>query len=76
MLLCSRKITFNYIHIMNSKLKMLSLAIIVIAAIILVLSYFMGWTNNNSVQFGALAAMIAGLVGYIFFSKKSLEEGK
>lgn len=61
---------------MNSKLKMLSLAIIVIAAIILVLSYFMGWTNNNSVQFGALAAMIAGLVGYIFFSKKSLEEGK
>ena len=61
---------------MNSKLKMLSLAIIVIAAIVLVLSYFMGWTNNNSVQFGALAAMIVGLVAYIIFGKKSLEEGK
>ena len=61
---------------MNSKLKMLSLALIVIAAIVLVLSYFMGWTNNNSVQFGSLAVMIAGLVAYIIFGKKSLEEGK
>jgi xanthine/uracil permease len=61
---------------MNSKLKMLSLAIIVIAAIVLVLSYFMGWTNNNSVQFGALAAMIVGLIAYIIFGKKSLEAGE
>ena len=45
---------------MNSNLKMLSLALIVIAAIALVLSYFMGWTNNNTVQFSALAVMIVG----------------
>ena len=61
---------------MNSNLKLLSLALIVIAAIALVLSYFMGWTNNNTVQFSALAVMIVGLIAYIIFSKRSLEEGK
>ena len=61
---------------MNSNLKALSLAIIVIAAVILILSYFLGWTNNNSVQFGALAAMIVGLIAYIIFGKKSLEAGE
>ena len=61
---------------MNSKLKMLSLAIIVIAAIVLVLSYFMGWTNNNSVQFGSLALMIVGLIAYIIFGKRAISKGE
>ncbi len=61
---------------MNSNLKMLSLAIIVIAAVVLILSYFLGWTNNNSVQFGALATMIAGLIAYIIFGRRSISEGE
>ena len=61
---------------MNSKLKMLSLAIIVIAAIVLVLSYFLKWTNYNFVQFGSLFAMVVGLIVYIIFGKKCLEEEK
>ena len=68
-----RKITKNYI-IMNSYLKGLGVAIIVIAAIVLILSYFLGWTNNNTVQFASLAAMVVGLVVYIIFGKKSLAE--
>ena len=68
-----RKITKNYI-IMNSYLKGLGVAIIVIAAIVLILSYFLGWTNSNTVQFASLAAMIVGLVVYIIFGKKSLAE--
>ena len=59
---------------MNSIIKSIGLAIIVIAAIVLMLSFFLGWTNNNSVQFGALAAMIVGLIVYIIFGKKCLAE--
>lgn len=70
------KITINYIHIMNSNLKALSLAIIVIAAVILILSYFLGWTNNNSVQFGSLALMIVGLIAYIIFGKRAISKGE
>ncbi|MBR5276080.1 MAG: hypothetical protein IKU35_02945 [Bacteroidaceae bacterium] len=61
---------------MNSNLKMLGLALIIIGAILLILSYFLGWTNNNAVQFGSLSAMIVGLIAYIIFSKKALEENK
>ena len=61
---------------MNSNLKTLSLAIIVIAAVVLILSYFLGWVNNNTVQFGSLLAMIVGLIAYIIFGKKALEENK
>ncbi len=59
---------------MNSTLKTISLAIIVIAAIVLILSYFNGWTNNNSVQFGSFGAMVVGLIGYIFFGKRCINQ--
>ena len=53
---------------------MLGLAIIVLAAIVLILSYFLGWTNNNAVQAGSFAAMVVGLIVYIVFGKKQLGE--
>ena len=55
---------------MNGLMKNLGINIIVIAAILLVLSHFLGWNNINFVQFGAMGAMIAGLVLYIWLNKK------
>ena len=61
---------------MNSILKKSGLALIILAAIVLILSYFFKWTNINAVQFGSFFAMVVGLVVYIIFGKKCLEEGK
>ncbi len=55
---------------MNGFLKNLGIIVIVIAAIVLVLSHFMGWNNINAVQFGSLGAMVVGLVLYIWLNKK------
>ncbi|MBQ2435484.1 MAG: hypothetical protein II269_05070 [Bacteroidaceae bacterium] len=55
---------------MKGLLKNLGIIIIVIAAIVLVLSHFLGWNNINGVQFGAMGAMIVGLVLYIVLNKK------
>ena len=60
----------KYINIMNGFLKNLGIIVIVIAAIVLVLSHFMGWNNINAVQFGSLGAMVVGLVLYIWLNKK------
>lgn len=56
---------------MNGFLKNLGLILVVIAAIVLVLSYFIGWNNINGVQFGAFAAMIVGVVLYVILNKRS-----
>ena len=61
---------------MNSILKNSGLAIIVLAAIVLMLSYFLQWTNNNALQAGSLIAMVVGLVAYIIFGKRSMAEDK
>ncbi len=55
---------------MNGFLKSLGIIVIVIAAIVLMLSHFLGWNNINAVQFGSLAAMVVGLVLYIWLNKK------
>ena len=56
---------------MNGLMKNLGIIIIVIAAIVLVLSHFLGWNNINFVQFGSMGAMIIGLVLYIWLNKKA-----
>ena len=61
---------------MNSILKKSGIAIIILAAIVLILSYFLKWTNINAVQSGSLVAMIAGLIIYIIYGKKCLNEEK
>lgn len=55
---------------MNELLKYLGVIIVVIAAVVLILSHFLGWNNYNGVQFGSMGAMIVGLVLYIWLNKK------
>lgn len=55
---------------MKGLLKNLGVIIIVIAAIVLVLSHFLGWNNINAVQAGSMVAMIVGLVLYIWLNKR------
>ena len=72
MFLCGGKLKKQHNN-MTSYIKHIGLALILIGAIILVLSYFMGWVNNNAINVGSLVAMIVGLIVYIFGSKKNLE---
>ncbi len=55
---------------MKGLLQNLGIIIIVVAAVLLVLSHFLGWNNVNAVQFGSMIAMIVGLVLYIWLNKK------
>ncbi len=55
---------------MKKLLQNLGVIIIIIAAVLLILSHFLGWNNVNAVQFGSLIAMIVGLVLYIWLNKK------
>lgn len=56
---------------MNGFMKHLGIIIIIIAAVVLILSHFLGWNNINAVQFGSFGAMIVGLVLYIWLNKKA-----
>ncbi|MBR2301185.1 MAG: hypothetical protein IKA41_04455 [Bacteroidaceae bacterium] len=58
---------------MSTIIKNLGLALILIGAVILILSYFMVWVNNNAVSASSVAAMIVGLIIYIIAGKKELE---
>ena len=55
---------------MNSFKKYLGAIIVVLGAILLICSYFLGWNNYNGVQVGALVLMIAGLLLHIFLGKR------
>ena len=59
---------------MASKLKIAGIAIFIIGAILIILSHFLGWNNSNLVNLGSVILMVAGLVTYIYASKKLLEE--
>lgn len=58
---------------MPSIIKNLGLALILIGALVLFLSYILGWININAVNVGAFVAMIIGLITYIIAGKKELE---
>ena len=45
----------------------------IIGALILVLSYFLGWNNNNAVQAAGLLFVIGGIVVYVLTNKKNQE---
>ena len=64
----------NNIEIMGNYIKYSGFALIIIGAILLITSYFVGWNNINAVNVGAFAAMVVGLVTYIIGGKRSLEE--
>ena len=56
---------------MNSFKKYLGAIVVILGAILLICSFFLGWNNNNGVQIGALVIMIAGLLLHIFLGKKA-----
>lgn len=51
--------------------KYLGAILVIIAAIVLICSFFFGWNNCNAVQIGAMVVMIAGIVTYIICNKKN-----
>ncbi|MBO7247343.1 MAG: hypothetical protein J6V02_03245 [Bacteroidaceae bacterium] len=55
---------------MNEFKKYLGAILIIIAAIVLICSYFYGWNNYNWVQFSAMGLMIVGLIVYIIMNKR------
>lgn len=59
---------------MASKIKNLGLVLIIIGAILIILSHYLGWNNSNLVNMGSLAMIIAGLITYIVAGKKLLQE--
>lgn len=51
-------------------MKYLGLLLIILGAIILILSYTLGWVDYNWVNGGALLLMIVGLIAHIILNKK------
>ena len=45
--------------------------VVILGAILLICSFFLGWNNYNGVQIGALVLMIAGLLLHIFLGKRA-----
>jgi hypothetical protein len=66
-----REKTNKNIITMNSFKKYLGAIIVILAAALLICSYFLGWNSYNGVQIGALAMMIVGLLLHIFLGKKA-----
>lgn len=50
--------------------KYLGIPVIVLGALLLVLSYFMDWTDNNTLQFCSLGLIVVGLIAHIAIQKK------
>lgn len=55
---------------MNNVLKSLGLLLIVIGAILLVLSYALGWVDYNLVNGGALLLIVIGVIAHIVLNKR------
>ena len=60
--------------IMAKNIKTLGFCLVILGAILIILSHFLGWNNYNSVNLGSVALMIAGLITYIKASKKEREQ--
>ena len=56
---------------MNNFKKYLGAIVVILGAILLICSFFLGWNNYNGVQIGALVLMIAGLLLHIFLGKRA-----
>jgi len=56
---------------MDTFKKYLGAIIVILGAIVLICSHFLGWNNYNGVQIGALVLMIVGLLLHIFMGKKA-----
>lgn len=56
---------------MNNFKKYLGAIVVILGAILLICSSFLGWNNYNGVQIGAMVIMIVGLLLHIFLGRKS-----
>jgi predicted phage tail protein len=56
---------------MNNFKKYLGAIVVILGAILLICSFFLGWNNYNGVQIGALSLMLVGLLLHIFLGKKA-----
>lgn len=59
---------------MAKYIQILGYVLIIIGAILIALSMTMGWNNSNIINFGSVILIIAGIITYIFASKKILGE--
>ncbi len=50
---------------------MIGLALVMTGAILLIVSYLVGWTDYNFVQFSGLGMIIAGIITWIIGQKKN-----
>lgn len=55
---------------MKNFLKELGTILMIIGSIVLILSYFCGWSNYNGILFSAVGLIIIGVVVYIIMNKK------
>lgn len=55
---------------MKTFLQNLGIIMMIIGSIVLILSYFCGWSNNNGVLFTSIGLIIASIVVYIILNKK------
>ncbi len=51
--------------------KYIGIALIVLGALVLLVSYFAEWVDYNPVQFSGLGLIIAGLITHIVITKKT-----
>jgi hypothetical protein len=52
-------------------ISMIGLALVMTGAILLIVSYLVGWTDYNFVQFCGLGMIIAGIITWIIGQKKN-----
>ena len=55
---------------MNEFKKYLGAILVIIAAIILILSFFLGGKDYNGIQIGAMVILVGGILLHIFMGKK------
>lgn len=46
--------------------------LVILGAILLICSFFLGWNNYNGVLVGSMGLMVVGLLLHIFWGKKTL----
>ena len=69
-LFCSQRRNKQNNITMNSFKRYLGALLVILGAILLICSYFLGWNSYNGVQIGAMVLMLAGLLLHIFLGKK------
>lgn len=57
--------SLKYVSEMKNRLKDIGIALVTIGALLLVASYFAGWTDNNKVLLSGLGLIMAGIIMHV-----------